>query len=451
MHTSTPTPFDFFLYGNLVLCLIFWPIAVYAIYRTLPLTFGPEASAAWTGRRRLKMIGGAFVPGVVVCFVLFLTDQGTRLLDSIWHINPGRFTQWYDHNDNAVDFNTRVLGMAAFELGVALLALMGVKLNEKWGYGRLSEAERAGGGRAVRAWLGGANAFWAVAVTLCVTVTTAWMTDRNDGDTVALSAVVSLLLCGAVLLAFPVWHSLQRRARAEGPAMDAAEAGRPLTADLSPERQRVLTLLENGRVTADEAAELLSALAATATSVVPAAAPPAMTFPRKLVLAGAAAVLVAFFLPWFRMNPMAELQRTIGVPAEAMSAGMPQAMFGQMRVNGGPVPWPPAGQSIETAVLSVTGGDVDRGLGWLTLAAALCAAAAPAVTGLSVPARRQAAWLAAGVGTLLTLYLLSSGLRHVSVGLPLAVVGFAVQWTGLLLAMPRPLPSAAGAGAAAAA
>ena len=413
-----------------VLPLFVWPVMVALLHATLPWTFGPEAASAWQGRRRLKMLATVFAVSAGVTILLRASQAPGPFFNHILMLNPVSVFVGLAGDPLHQRYFVELLSkIGFFELGLALLLLMGVKLYEKWVNGRTSPAERQTGLAGVRAWLSPPNVLWVAVVALCGF-------GALSGGFIGEPALLLLgLLVPAlvVVIATPVWLTLraqlERARRATQPPAPAAMA--TASNDLSHERQRVLRLLEDGRLTADEASELLVALAATAAPATPAGVP--LTLPRKLTLVGAAVVLVGFFIPWFVINPAAEMQRMTGIDTASINGGFPSEMFSQMRVNGQPVPMPTPGRA---AVITISGGDVARGMGWIVLATAVLTAAAPAVSGLTPPARRQAAWLAAGVGTVIGLYLLTGSWRAVSFGLVVVLIGQAAQWTGLLLDMP---------------
>src|SRR4029079_1979738 len=116
-----------------------------------------------------------------------------------------------------------------------------------------------------------------------------------------------------------------------------------------------------------------------------------MTPTRKLMLAGAALVLIGFFLPWFKIYLAAEAKKLASAMQQQLfgmtgSSGMPMPNFNTtMKINGVDVT-PQGGGS---AGVVVTGGDVGHGLGWIILLLGLGAAATPYVaTGL----RRDTRW-----------------------------------------------------------
>ena len=92
---------------------------------------------------------------------------------------------------------------------------------------------------------------------------------------------------------------------------------------------------------------------------------------------------------------------------------------------------PPFAQPSMPATGDVTlgGGDMQHGLGWLMLAVAIMVPAMPyAVPTLPASTRRTAMFLALAASSVIGLYLLTSGWRWAEYGLWLALAGLAVQW-----------------------
>jgi hypothetical protein len=175
-------------------------------------------------------------------------------------------------------------------------------------------------------------------------------------------------------------------------------------------------MLEEGKITAEEAAELLSALGQTlpaATAVEP------WTPGRKLMLAGAAVVLVGFFLPWFSFNTVEEMRRAFYEAHSQLPPGM--------AVPAADLPMP-GGMTVR-----ITGGDVRHGLGWIMLGLALGAAVTPYVaTGLAREQRRVVMLVALAAGGIVGLYLLTGNFSRVDVGLPIVLVGYVVEVVGVV-------------------
>lgn len=128
-----------------------------------------------------------------------------------------------------------------------LLPLLAVpfaaRLYQKWIGGGLTEAERRPNMDGVRAWLSAGNLLCAILISFC-----AW-------ERFAISPVtIGGLILGA-LLAYPVlnWASQSTRLPPVGS-----------TEDLSREREKVLQLLEGGKITAEEGAECMGLILALA-------------------------------------------------------------------------------------------------------------------------------------------------------------------------------------------
>ena len=288
-------------------------------------------------------------------------------------------------------------------LGVAFVA----KLYVKWLCGKATEEERASGMAGVRAWLGGGNLIWCLLIALC-----AW-----HGFGYSFWAVL-VLTVGAVV-AYPVFNMLSHPGAQPAPSRE----------DLSREREKVLNLLEAGKVTPEESAELLSALGESTASSKARTVP--MTGGRKLLLGGAALVLVGFFLPWYRVNPGQELNRLAG--------GLQRQMQGWRSETGQPIrafPGPPAFGSaprIQTGTFSVSGPNVADKLGWVVLLLAAAAAVLPYVAaGLKSPTQHALTLVALLIGAVILIYLLTRGIRHVSVGLLVVLGGYLLQFVGAL-------------------
>lgn len=273
----------------------------------------------------------------------------------------------------------------------------------------------------------------ALVLSLCA-VTFTWMgqwrasssaTPQGVGDVRATLRRLTVLFAAAVVvLAFLgfgpriMWPVLEVFALL--PALIAA--GLPLLSSLisrpketatspvppSPQRDRILRLLEEGKVSAAESVELLAALAQGETA---ADRSEPLTAPRRALIVGAAMVLVAFFLPWYVIN--------LGEETRRLSQSMGLVLPAQS----------PFSQGQREAEVSISGGDLQHGLGWILLAAAALAAAAPSVApNVPLSTRRGVMFLLLGAGTVICLHLMVSGWRWTSVGPWLALAGCAVQW-----------------------
>ncbi len=268
----------------------------------------------------------------------------------------------------------------------ALAVVFLVQLHSKWIAGRLTDAERKPGLDGARAWLGAGNIVCVMLISLL-----AWLAFDYSLCGVALLGLLALL-------AYPVMNSASISFQAPPPPDSNAA-----------EQQRVLNMLDSGKITASECAELLSALSVAEKPRAPkGAAAPA----EKLALIGVVLLLIGFFLPWFSISPLAEVNRLAG------------------RLGVGPL----TESSVPAiSVVKIAGGDVQHGLGWLVLLLGVAAAALPYVAGNLHEQTRQRATLAGlGAGAIILLYLVTQNLRFVSIGIFLAVIGYGLQLAGAL-------------------
>ena len=280
-----------------------------------------------------------------------------------------------------------------------------VQLYRKLIGGQLTDAEKLPGLDGVRAWLGMGNVICAALIPVCV-----WLLFGTS------LAMMFTLTFGLVLL-YPVFNFVSA---APSPAPVAAPE------DLSNEREKVLQLLEAGKINADESAELLNALGQSVPSRPQQLASEMELSPqRKIVLLGAALLLLGFFLPWFTINP--------GHMMNAATAQMQQIMGEVMSGNN-------AAQMIGSefgVTVQIHAGDVAHGLGWWILALGIAAAVLPFfATNLKAQVQKKVILAALAIGTFLLVYLLSDNLRYVSVGVILALAGYALEMVGTLKERP---------------
>lgn len=279
---------------------------------------------------------------------------------------------------------------------VTYAVAMGALLYHKWIGGHLTEEERQPRREGLAAWLSPFRIFMSLVIAF-----SAW-----QGYGYSFWAI--LLFCLALLAAYPLFSW----------STDKEDSMIPQTPEeLSAERTRVLAMLESGKINAEECSELLSALGETLRP--PRDSAQQLTPARKLLLAGGAVLVVAFFLPWFRYD---------------VGGMMTQKLGGEMtRLGVQPIGFDAMPMQLNGMVVSVSGGDVARGLGWLVLLLGLGAAALPfTARQLSRRDARNYALAALVVGLFVLLYVIAGNLRYIHVGAALALVAYATLLAGTL-------------------
>lgn len=289
------------------------------------------------------------------------------------------------------------------------------KLYRAWIGAHVSEAEKMPGAAGVRAWLSATNLVFAILVSICAAYAFNY------------SFLTTFILLLLALLGFPIINTIMQT---PAPVSTPREAE-----NLSAEREKVLSMLEVGKITAEESAELLNALAATKSPEPSRSSAMKISPQRRLTFIGAALVLIGFFLPWFSFNPGKEISMTGQMPA--VINGMMQNFPGSP--NNGARPSAPMGNgsfmfNFQTPSVNITGGEVPHGLGWLVLILSLGVAALPFVTGenLNAHTQRIITLLAFGTGALVLLYLLATYVRFLSAGILLAAAGYVVELASVL-------------------
>lgn len=278
---------------------------------------------------------------------------------------------------------------------------LGIKLYRAWTGIQVSPEEKSPGAIGVRAWLTPGNLIVSAIVAGCAA-------GAYDYPFFGVFA----LLVGCLLI-----QPLINTASVPAPAPLPSPAS-PLTA----EREKVLSLLEGGKITAEESADLLNALGSTSHAAKPSAP---VSRQQRMALIGAGLVLLGFFLPWFSYNPGKEIGRMTGQMQGMAQGFMPEGMS---------MPNMPA---IATQTMNISGGDIGKGLGWLVLLLGLGVAALPHVaTTMDTATRRMISFISLGIGGIILLWLVTQNLRFLNVGVVLALAGYAVEFLGLL--NPRP-------------
>ncbi len=289
-----------------------------------------------------------------------------------------------------------LLILATTALLVLFTVPLGIKLYRAWTGIQISAEEQAPGADGVRAWLSPGNLIVSALVAGCAAAS-------YDYQFIG----VFTLIVGCLLIQ---------------PLINTAGASTPTPAPESTrsnERERILSLLESGRITVEESSDLLTALGNTAPS---ADVPAPMSRQRRLALIGAGLVLLGFFLPWFSVNPGKELGRMTGQMQEAIDGlrGMEAMPDFQMKV----------GNQMKTPTLHITGGDVEKGLGWLVLLLGLGNVALPCVSPMDAATQRLISNIALGIGGLVLFWLISQNLRFINIGAMITLAGYAMEFLG---------------------
>jgi hypothetical protein len=289
-----------------------------------------------------------------------------------------------------------IMSDVAAGAAIVFLTAFALRLWGRWVGGKATPEEGQPGLAGIRTWFCASNVVIAVAIVL-----TTWL-----GFDV--SPLLMAVLLAAALAAFPLLR------------MESATAAPPpITDDLSAEREKIVSMLEAGKLTPDESAELLQALSETSRAQV--RRPVNLTAGQRMMLIGAALVALGFFLPWFVINPGKEASRMMSqmkISLESSFVGDDLAM---------PSP------QINTGSVSISGGDIQKGLGWMVLLLAGSAALIPYLaTRLDEATVRTIRMLCLGVGSLIVLYLLTKNIRFVGIGLVIAVSGYILEIVGVV-------------------
>jgi hypothetical protein len=201
------------------------------------------------------------------------------------------------------------------------------------------------------------------------------------------------------------------------------------------ERLRVLKMLEEGKINAEECAELLDALSVKA----PGPTARQRSWARLMILTGAALVLAGFLLPWFGGGPSqaqaAPAEPGLGaaellilklarvVPYEEI---MPQLMGQAEKLELNKI-------EVSQYRLSFPGSMVKHGLGWgilgLSLAAGFISLALHGNRGAS---QRNAALSLLALGAFMIFYLVFLASWFAEFGLAVVLVGYGIETAGVL-------------------
>jgi hypothetical protein len=338
----------------------------------------------------------------------FLTLLGSCIAAGI-HV----YTRLRDQRGHFVHSNQpeAVVPVLAAGVCIVLLVALVLRLWGRWIGDQATPAERQPGTPGVHAWFAAGN----VGVGALIVILAWYGFDVSP-------ILTAVTLC-AVFTAYPIL-------RMETPISTPSVLPNP-AAGHSAEREKILSMLEAGKLTPDESAELLQVLSekpqAHARQV-------PLTSSQRFMLIGAALVALGFFLPWIVFNPGKEMGRMMNQLESTVNSSMPETFRNATNMSGSfSIP----NMDLKTASVSMSGGDIGRGLGWAALGLAIAAAVLPYIeTSLDARAIRTVRLLCLGLGGLIILYLLTQNLRYVGVGLVVVLSGYALEIAGAIRERP---------------
>lgn len=369
------------------------------------LLFLPYADYFRRFGRALRLMLAALVLGDVIMFSQFAR----------WSGRSPQFHPTYPFGDPTKAFHLFLPFLAIvltviFILPLVINFLDQIVSQRGHGTGDLQTADTPPRGRP---WLSSWNLFWTGGAALF-----AWIGFDNSLWLILLAVFTALAAWSTITAAPPA------SANADAPPTTSSAAP---AEDLSAERARVLRLLEEGKINAEECGELLTALAESARGPAPRPVSPA----RKLVVAGAALVFVGFLLPWFSIN-MGQVAQEM---QDKMMGALRNALPGGMPSNSAPgniaLKFPGTnGGTLTDGTIRIQGGDVNQA--WLVLTLAIAAAALPLFAGATPPAtRRKYAMAMLLAGSLILVYVVSQNVRFAAAGIGLVAAGYVLEWLGL--------------------
>ncbi len=283
--------------------------------------------------------------------------------------------------------------------GVMFLFLvpLAIKLYRKWIGGVLSETEKQADMDGVRAWLTVGNLICCAGISVC------------SGMAFPVSGWGILFLTVGAVLAYPLINLFSQSSQ-----RSTSPPAPPVHDENSKEREKILSLMEEGKITPEESAELLNALAAP----LPASSQPTPNI-RNLLAIGGTLVLIGFFLPWFSVDVGQEMNKAMTEVSKMMPKNMPappQGNFFTQNIN----------------MKNVASGADMGGIAFGAMLLGLCVAVLPFLALNLDPSSRQTLMLIglAG-GSAILLYLLSRNFRFISYGFLLVLAGYVCEWLAL--------------------
>ena len=291
-----------------------------------------------------------------------------------------------------------------------VLVLLGVpfvlKIYSAWIGTRATPAEKSSGVEGLRAWLSPVNLIFATLIA-CFAV---------GGYDSQFLGIFTLLIGGLVVQ--PVVATLS----ASSPTQEPDDG-------LSAEREKILSLLEVGTITADESADLLNALGSSAQPSFSASGI-CLSPHRRVVFLGAGLLLISFFLPWFSIDAKKQMMQISNVMQRVMEEE-PNAMNGYELLRSNPRVL--EFQNLKSSSYHLSGGDLSHGSGWLVLLLGIGAAVSPFVAReLDAYTQRTISMVGLCIGGVVLIFLITQHFDYINIGLPLALIGLVLEFAGIL-------------------
>lgn len=360
-----------------------------------------------TGRRHLA-------------FILLLTSLGASVLYGTFGVK----WMWIAVHDTyyrkahavaTLEFNS-ICGFLFFIFAVPFAA----QLYLKWFKGALTDRERLPGAAGMAAWLSPSNLILALVIALTA----------RYGSIDFLPFWPTLIVLLVILAAYPAWKTIQQ--------VPPEAVAQP--APLTDERERVLRLIEEGKITPEDSVELLNALAESARAERLPARPPLGPM-QKMKLLGAALLLVGFFLPWLSIDLVKVAQEISRQFPQGGAVLQHQLEFFQGLPGFAGVTAQSAALT-PRATLRISGGDLQHGLGWIILLLGVAAAALPWLApGMDPVISKRVVLVALAAGGFILLYVLLRSLRFASYGIVLTLAGYGLIGLGLIKEFGLHLPA----------
>ena len=310
---------------------------------------------------------------------------------------------------NFTTIRDRVFVIACGGLAVMFVIPFLAKLYGKWFEGRATEAESMPGKEGLRTWLTGPHIVWCLLIAGFVTL-------GSNGD---INFFLVLAVAILLLIAYPIYQTLTLRKPAA-----IEDAGTVPDTGLVEERDRVLRMLEDGKINAQESAELLHALSETEQPT--ATRMTTLKLSQKIMLAGGILLLIGFFMPWVSIDldkEVARMRKNISIPE-----------LGQIPTERvGPRPTLPKLSDIQMKKIRFSGGEINNGWGWWILLLGLSVIALPWMAPtLESNLSRRLTFILLVLGTFLILFVLSNHARYASVGILITLAAYGTLWFGVL-------------------